>query len=492
MVHISSRIFLGLCFFFLFPFFGFANINLTVSPIKYEIASDPGDTIQRTAKLINLSNTSYNITTGTADFVSKGNTWAPTFIRKQIGTLWEMSTWITIDTDNFTIGPKETKDINFTIQIPENATPGGHYGAVFFKNTALGNSQGQIGVSVDYGVLILVTVSGEIIIQPEITDPIISNNSGGGWGGGNSSSKQENSTNDSSTQEKLLKLTDKCYLDLTASRYDKKCIDLWSTSIPDSEILDNIWVNTPDTPSNQALSEIDSIFENDFNVVFTLPFENQGNTHLKPTWKITLVDEDGKIIKNVWKEVIQNNFGLVIWEKIVNYLPINDVKGNVLPDTKRDFISYWKGFPYEAYDIEGKKIIKYWSPQEYYSANNISSNQVLMPWERVAERISTKTVQAQFDLTYGEDLWEPREFSSAKEFEILYKEKYIGLNPYVFIGIGACIFFIFFFWFIAAMRKKRCVNKKCRKKLKKDMNICPYCWIDQKKKKKKIKSKNKK
>lgn len=74
MVHISSRIFLGLCFFFLFPFFGFANINLTVSPIKYEIASDPGDTIQRTAKLINLSNTSYNITTGTADFVSKGNT----------------------------------------------------------------------------------------------------------------------------------------------------------------------------------------------------------------------------------------------------------------------------------------------------------------------------------------------------------------------------------------------------------------------------------
>jgi hypothetical protein len=48
--------------------------------------------------------------------------------------------------------------------------------------------------------------------------------------------------------------------------------------------------------------------------------------------------------------------------------------------------------------------------------------------------VSSKTIQAKFDLSYGEDLDDPREFSSAKEFDILYKEKYISLNPYVIIA----------------------------------------------------------
>jgi hypothetical protein len=41
-------------------------------------------------------------------------------------------------------------------------------------------------------------------------------------------------------------------------------------------------------------------------VVFQTTFENSGNIHLKPTGKITLVDEDGKTLKNVGKESLMS------------------------------------------------------------------------------------------------------------------------------------------------------------------------------------------
>ena len=53
--------------------------------------------------------------------------------------------------------------MEFTITVPENATPGGHYGAVFFQDHGSQSGSGQVGIHVDYGVLILLTVNGEVI-----------------------------------------------------------------------------------------------------------------------------------------------------------------------------------------------------------------------------------------------------------------------------------------------------------------------------------------
>ena len=50
----------------------YATINMTVSPIKYEIEVDPGDIITQTATLFNYSNDTLTITTSTAEFTSDG------------------------------------------------------------------------------------------------------------------------------------------------------------------------------------------------------------------------------------------------------------------------------------------------------------------------------------------------------------------------------------------------------------------------------------
>ncbi len=56
-----------------------------------------------------------------------------------------------------------SRTVNFTIDVPLDGTPGGHYGAVFFKyNSSEASSGTTIGIGVDYGILVLVNVSGEV------------------------------------------------------------------------------------------------------------------------------------------------------------------------------------------------------------------------------------------------------------------------------------------------------------------------------------------
>ena len=107
-----------------------------------------------------------------------------------------------------------------------------------------------------------------------------------------------------------------------------------------------------------------------------------------------------------------------------------------------------------------------------------------MPWERVCTQIKTKKITAEFNISYPNEIWEENEFNSAKEFNIQYKEEYIWLNPYFFIILWLVVCWIFIIWLIFRKRKKRCINKKCRKKIDYDLKICPYCLKKQKKKKK--------
>lgn len=433
--------------------YSFANINLTVSPIKYEIETTTWSIITKTATLFNRSDQVHTIYTSKSDFESKDNTWNPRFVRKSelVFDDQELASWINIDTNSFVIQPGEQKDITFTINVPENATPGWHYWAVFFKNNnSEQSSWSQISINVDYWVLLLVNVAWEIITKWEIEDTIITNNNSWSWWWWGYSWLKK----------------DDCKIDLTVSRYDWKCIDNF---FENDELVKEI--------ENLDLWNESDITSDDFNINFETLFVNEWNTHLKPTWKITLVDENWKEIKWVWKEVIKNDEWAIIWEKIVDYLPINDNWWNVLPNTKRNFESEWKWFPYESYDANWKKIIKYWNPEEYYTRINREESWLLMIWQRENERINHEKINANIELWYTDKDWELVEFNSAKEFYVDYKEKYIWLNPYFFIILWFILFIWFFFFILFRKKKYKCIS--CKKKIDEDMKICPYCWTKQ-------------
>lgn len=435
-----------------------ATINFSVTPIVYNIETETWSIIYKSAILRNNSNKTVAIKTWKTDFQANWTNWIPQFVRKSelVYPEQELSSWITIETDSFLISPNESKDINFTIQVPNDASPWWHYWAVCFKNNNSEiSSWWNIGINIDYCTIILVNIDWEIITEANVESTKIKNLDWSWWGWWYS-----NIT------------IDDCIIDLTPSNYDWLCINNFFSA-------DEIW----DDIENLDLDDNSEININDFNINFETLFINEWNTHLLPEWKITLIDEDWNQIKWIWKETIKNDEWAKIWVKIVDYLPINDEWWNVLPSQKRIFNIEWQGFPYEWYDKDWNMIIKYWTPDEYYTRKNIEENWFLFPWERVNEKINHEKVKAYIDISYINKDWEIVEFSSAQEFFVDYKEKYIWLNPYSFICSLMFFIILLLLWIIFRKKKGICINKKCKRKLEKDMKICPYCETIQDKKK---------
>lgn len=444
---------LSIVSFFLFTSIWNAAINFTVSPIKYEIDAFTWTTISKTALLRNNSNQAVTILTTASDFQSNWATWKPQFVRysELVHPDQQLSKWINIDTNSFVINPNENKTINFSINVPGDTTPGWHYWAVCFKNDKSENpsNNGTININVDYCILLLVNVDWEIISKANVKDTVISL---WWWGSSKSLSKMKK---------------DDCLIDLTSSPYDQKCIDNFFGK-------DDDFKNSIDKLN---LDENSSLTPDDFVIDFSTVIKNDWNSHINPTWKIVLVDVNQKELKWIWKETIKNEDWAIIWEKIVDYLPFNDEWWNVLPSQDREYIAEWKWFPYEWYDENWKKVIKYWTPEEYYTMKNKSEIWYIMPWQRENLRINQEKIKANINISYINADWENVEFNSAKEFDIYYKEKYIWNNPYVFICFGLFIFVIYILWLIFRKKKYKCVN--CKKKLEEDMIVCPYCWIRQ-------------
>ncbi len=444
-------------------YISFANINLTVSPIKYEIDGFTGTTITKTAKLINNTDNSLTISTWKSDFTSSGLSGKPNFVRKSelIFPDQQLSSWISIDISNFVLWPKEEKEVIFTIDIPANATPGWHYWAVFFKQASTWISGwNNIWINIDYWVLVLINVDWEIVSSWEIEDITISNSWWWGWWWWGESNTQ---------------IDDCPFWDLSKSNYDNKCIDeIFNDDNNKAENESGLnWTGTTSEDENKD----EGNKNDDLNINFEIPFKNTWNTHLKPEGKIKLYDEDWNQLKWIWKQIITNDNWVIIWEDIVDYLPINDIGWNVLPSSKRVFESQWKWFPYK----DENNIVKYWNPWEYYTRQNIKDSWFLMFWERVFQRKNRKEITARFDLSYENNTWEDIDLNSAREldntFYIDYTEDYVWLNMYIVIP-GAFLIFIIFIWFIIWVRRKtKC--RKCSETIEKKMKICPYCWTKQ-------------
>ncbi len=439
------------------------DIDLLISPIKYEIQAKPWETITKTAKIINKSNKEMDIYTWRSDFISKDNSWTPMFVREEENSQWWMSKWINISSSNFKLWTLEEKNISFDINVPIDATPGWHYWAIFFKNNNENNNNWDIKINVDYWVLILVNVEWEIIDKSNAWELLIE--------------KKWNSW-------VLSTEIDKCrIIDLSKSNTDWKCID--SIKIIEEIIFNNDVKETEELNNNSKENDvkennkIDTKEIEEFSIEFGLPFENKWNTHIKPKWKITLIDENWNELLWIWKEISQNEAGAILWENIVDYIPINDNGWNILPNTTRVFLSEWNWFPYEAYDEYGKKIIKYWTPSEYYTKKNIDWINMIFPWQKIYETVESKKIKALVNIWYENHLGKYVEFNSTKEFDIEYTAKKVWINPYFFILSWLVTLFLYIIYLvIKKIRNKKC--RKCKKTIKKDMKICPYCSEKQK------------
>jgi len=131
---------------------------LTVSPIRFEIEGNPGQILTGEIELFNEQTISRTFYSSFENFQARGEGGEPHFLPEQKG----LATWINIDELRVVLEPNERRKIPFTITIPKEAEPGGHFAAIFWGTTPpIPDGEGVV-VGARLGVLVLLTVDGEI------------------------------------------------------------------------------------------------------------------------------------------------------------------------------------------------------------------------------------------------------------------------------------------------------------------------------------------
>lgn len=133
---------------------------VTVSPVMFDESLDPGDAITGVIKLINETNQTQTYYVMPQNFVASGEEGQQRFLEEPDPT--GLASWMSYDKRTFTLNPAESTELRWTVQLPKNAEPGGHYAAIFFSTSPTSGQNSAVGVGGKTGVLFLINVSGNI------------------------------------------------------------------------------------------------------------------------------------------------------------------------------------------------------------------------------------------------------------------------------------------------------------------------------------------
>lgn len=139
--------------------------SLTVVPPTVNLTVNPGQQTEGTIKLINDSDQPLTFAADTQDFIVTNKLGIPTILPPNTySPKYSAASWLAVAPSVFTINAHEKIILNYYIQVPSNARPGGHYAAVLFKpsNSGAGLSTTGATTQTDIGTLFSVRIAGPI------------------------------------------------------------------------------------------------------------------------------------------------------------------------------------------------------------------------------------------------------------------------------------------------------------------------------------------
>jgi hypothetical protein len=141
--------------------------GLSITPLTFDYSLQEGDTKTGKFYLSNIGDEDLNIKVTTKNFSAQGEDGdvALTSESKQ----YALSSWISVSPETALLPAKSKTPFIFTINVPKNAEPGGHFGSVVFA-TESDSKLNETGARVSQEVagLILVETPGEITEKANI------------------------------------------------------------------------------------------------------------------------------------------------------------------------------------------------------------------------------------------------------------------------------------------------------------------------------------
>jgi hypothetical protein len=134
---------------------------LEIAPPVITLTVDPGQTLNTQIFLRDVSPTNLIVAGEANDFVAAGEDGTPKILLKDSGpNPYSIKDWIQPPA-KLLLASKEVKTMAITINVPKDASPGGHYGIVRFTATAPELNGTGVSLSASLGALLLITVKGK-------------------------------------------------------------------------------------------------------------------------------------------------------------------------------------------------------------------------------------------------------------------------------------------------------------------------------------------
>lgn len=143
--------------------------GLAISPLTFEISANPGDVITNSVRVYNPNPQAIAVLFHVEDFAAEGER-GQAIIEQAESTPYSIAQWTSIDQTEILIEPNIATLVNFTIRVPVNAEPGGHYGAITAEASGGAVDGSGAVIAQKVAALLLVSVAGEVRESLTVTD----------------------------------------------------------------------------------------------------------------------------------------------------------------------------------------------------------------------------------------------------------------------------------------------------------------------------------
>lgn len=149
---------------------------LEIAPPLITLTANPGQVINTTIQLRDITKSNLQVTNEIDDFVAAGEDGTPKILTgDDSNNPFQLKHWIS-PLPAFTLTPNQIQKLPLSINIPKNASPGGHYGVIRFTGIAPQLKGTGVSLSASLGALVLLTVNGNLKHQLSVNGFSVSQN----------------------------------------------------------------------------------------------------------------------------------------------------------------------------------------------------------------------------------------------------------------------------------------------------------------------------
>lgn len=137
-----------------------SQVTISVSPPTFELSANPGDQLNNSFRIVNGTDSELSLSTAVKNFTAEGEEGAVNLTDDETG--FSLASWISVNPQTAVLPARGSQTFAFTIDVPADAEPGGHFGSVIVSTNPVQIDATGAAVSQEAGPLILLSVAGEV------------------------------------------------------------------------------------------------------------------------------------------------------------------------------------------------------------------------------------------------------------------------------------------------------------------------------------------